>query len=1028
MVLAVLLVGLTGVGAAQQTRVHFDFESGQSCPPENLGGTTVNPYCLGSPDTTTGSDYWGFDGSDDGIEFDDIALGSDPDKYTYAVKFRTPNDVTPSNPQAIVRWESTDAKFTLNTDGRIEAHTWDGSNTNSIFKSVSPNTVYSAGVVLDDSTSPSTLKAYFDGSKVGENQLGASANSKGDAASGGYEGIAQFANGKWFAGDVFEVKTYGESLSDSEVSRLSTCMQTTCNSPPTFDSVSTTPESWTLGQSIDVSANVSDGDGSVSSVVADVYEDGTQIISDASLTQNGNGEWTITDLFTVDESEVHYNITITATDNDGVTSTYETSQLIKNLEPKINHLNPVNNSDQFTYNPEYEIRIRDDGDNVPGENITCELYSNEDLFRTVSALEDETQAERTFTGQLSEDVGSNEFKTSCVDGETTNTTTNYHTRYSRIEDIYAADPVYETENRSFELDLKTGSMVNSADFDLSYDGSVEAQKSLISNGVETLRPELHHEIPLVDQNQTQKDWRIEYDLNISDFQNQTTSVVEDQTSNQNQEVLWSYWLENADTDPSGGDYIEREDLKHNVTISKETSKAEITGTTTYSRTGETEEMSTIENSSSSTTLQGVIDTGNADSFNKSSFQTSSDIELSFNGKSRQITTGQDTINLYKIRLTDGNTGLNTAKALEFDIDYEEEGYDTEAGLTADLSVWKTGEITRRYQFQEDPAKEHSYNIYPEWAEYTIQTKPYPDQRKFDLIQYFNQDTNKVRRSYFFPTPQTISNDVTTVPLKTLNQSEASRIDFEITGSGGSPATNLYCRVDRKFGGGDFETVFMIKTGSEGRSQSFAEVNEIYYAFTCYKNGEVVETFPSQIMQNPMVLQLGETQTETQLDYNDQFDASCTYNQTQVSCEYQSQSEKLQQAVLEVERQEIVVDQTECSKTSPTATGELTCTGLNTSESQYRYTLTGEYPGSNNIIGAAGNTDQSSSTYGAAGLLLTMLIFLFTYAATSFNVPLGIGVGTLSLLFSSLAGFFILTPTMRATLIALAIIAGLVTRK
>jgi len=58
----------------------------------------------------------------------------------------------------------------------------------------------------------------------------------------------------------------------------------------------------------------------------------------------------------------------------------------------------------------------------------------------------------------------------------------------------------------------------------------------------------------------------------------------------------------------------------------------------------------------------------------------------------------------------------------------------------------------------------------------------------------------------------------------------------------------------------------------------------------------------------------------------------------------------------------------------------------------------------------------------------MFIFMFVFAATSFNVPLGIGLGTLSILFSSQLGFLALTPAMRATLIGLAIVAGVVAQK
>jgi hypothetical protein len=347
----------------------------------------------------------------------------------------------------------------------------------------------------------------------------------------------------------------------------------------------------------------------------------------------------------------------------------------------------------------------------------------------------------------------------------------------------------------------------------------------------------------------------------------------------------------------------------------------------------------------------------------------------------------------------------------------------------DLSVWKNEEEKiRRFQFQEDPAETHSYHIYPSWAEYTIQTKPYPDQTKFDLIQFFNQDTGKVRRSYFFPVPQKINNQTTTVPLKTINATEADAIDFEVTESGGQPAEDTYCRVDRKFGGGDFETVFMIKTGGQGKSQSFAEVNEIYYSFTCYKNGEVIEKFPAQIMQNPMILNLGETETETQLDYYDKFDASCTNNETSITCDYQSQTESLDKAVLEVNRKEPVTDINVCEKESETATGTLACTVLNTSKHNYDYSIYGEFNNGIQIPGDSGVTGETGSQYGISGIFITLIIFIFVYAATAFNVPLGIALGTLSMLFSSLAGFLALTPAMRATLIGLAIVAGLVSRR
>ena len=796
-----------------------------------------------------------------------------------------------------------------------------------------------------------------------------------------------------------------------------------CNDEPQFNSSSVSPDPPLIGENVSYGAEVFDSDGSISYTNLSLSYEGSTVVSDEQRTGTVTPSWN--DVFTPQTGDKWLNATLSVVDDAGAVTTKEINRYLSNDAPAVT-INKPANSTFWSYENSYEIDVDSTGDSLPGENWSCDLYSGGDLVDTVSGT-----GQEIITGSFRQDLGQAvEFKASCSDtGGTTNKSEFFTVEDFEVQSgqIYSDAEVYETENVSYNTEVYQGSMIESVDYSLIWDGDEVDVDSQSVSGEGTMIQDLEHTIPLVSSNSTSKSWKVNFTVNRTEFDGSSSQVTYS-TSDQSQDVWWSYWLKQADTNPDSGKYIETEDLKHEVEIGKESQKAEITGTTTYSRNGETEEMQVIDNSTGSVTLQGVIDTGIADTFNQSTFQTSSDIEIKFNGENREITTGQDTVDVYKIILTDGNSGLDTSKALEFDVNYEETETDAETRLTMDLSLWKNrDEKIRRYKFQEEPAKEHSYYIYPKWAEYNIRTLPYPEETKFDLIQYFNTDTGKVRRSYFFPTTQTISNQTTTVPLKTINMTEASRIDFEVTRSGGQPATNVYCRVDRKFGGGDFETVFMIKTGGEGNSQSFAEVNEIYYAFTCYKNGEVIETFPSQIMQSPMLLTIGEQDVETSLDYQNKFDASCTYNETSISCQYQSDTEKISQSVLTVERLEPVQDIQVCQKTSPTATGELSCNGLNTTENDYRYEVTGEYPGGN-IFGAVGQTSEGSASYGAAGILLTLIIFLFPYAATSFNVPLGIAVGTLSLLFSSLAGFWVLTPTMRATLIAVAIIAGLVTRR
>jgi len=569
-------------------------------------------------------------------------------------------------------------------------------------------------------------------------------------------------------------------------------------------------------------------------------------------------------------------------------------------------------------------------------------------------------------------------------------------------------------------------MVDNVYFELYYDGVKVNETDKDSSGVGSLAANLEHTVGLVSSNQTTENWRIDYTVNYTTVDG-VQQTISDSTGQQTQHVLWSYYIESHDTVPADGDYIEREDLEHEVVMHTETKKADLEGVTTYTRDSATAEMSVDLSQTKSSTLRGVIDTGRADTFNKSQFAASSEITVSFNGGSRSLTTGQDQVNVHKIVLTDGNSSLNTSKALQFNIFYEELGDKVNTSLAADLSVWKTGEVVRRYQFERDPAKSHPIYIYPSWAEYNIETRPYPDQTKFDLIQYFNDETNKVRRSYFFPMKQQISNNLTKVPLYTNNKSEVDRINFELTTSEGDVAKNVYCRVDRKFPGGNFKTVFMIKTGSQGKSQSFAEVNEIYYAFTCYKNNEVLDKFPAQLMESPMRLQLGGESTDTTLDYYQKFDTSCNTNNTAVTCDYTSSTEALEEAVLTVERQEVKQDVTVCEESSPTVTGQLQCDGLNASKHYYSYNIQADF-GTTTAPGETGFLGQEGKAFPGVGIFIVVIIFMLVTAATAFNLVIGIGSGTLVFLLTSQLNWIVLTPSQKATLIAVAIVAGVSARQ
>jgi len=705
------------------------------------------------------------------------------------------------------------------------------------------------------------------------------------------------------------------------------------NEKPQFNFTSISPDPPLIGENVSYSAEVSDSDGSIDYTNLTLEYGGSTVVVDAQRVGSTSPEWN--DIYTPQSGNKWLNATLETVDDAGATTTTEINRFLSDDAPSVT-LNDPGNQTYFKYGVPLSVSVSD-SDSEPGESWSCSVDKDNTQVDSFN-LKEGTNSRYSSTVQS--DLGTHTVNVSCSDGSgnTGSVSKSYSVKAYELQSVYGADPVYETENRTFDADLKTGSMVNSVDFSVNYDGSVVDTQSLSSTGVETLRPDLHHEVPLVDSNQTSKNWDISFDVNKTDYQSSSTSILSDSSSSQSQEVLWSYYLEKSDTDPTDGDYIEGDDLKHNLTLHTETSKADITGQTTYNRTGETSSMNVISNTTDERVYQGSIGVGNAEDFNRTGFEVESSLDLSFNSESRSIGSGKDSVYVHRIRLSDDSSETDTAEALVFDTDYEgSQGQDIETDLFMDITVSKNG-IDRRYSYISEGETEHSFYIRPSWAQYDLRTT------EDDLIQYEKSDGNGVLRSYFFPQRETISNEPTTVPLLNINRTETTRIDFEVTESSGSPAAQVICRVDRKFPGlGKYQTVFMIQTGSEGNTESFAEINEIYYRFTCYEDGEVIDEIPDTIMENPMRLQLGVEDRQTTLDYNQQFDASCTNNQTQLECNYQSSSDKLKQAVLEVERRETVKNMEVCTKTGQSRTGVLVCDGLNTTENTYEYEITGYYP-------------------------------------------------------------------------------------
>lgn len=91
------------------------------------------------------------------------------------------------------------------------------------------------------------------------------------------------------------------------------------NQAPEMNSISTTPENWQGNESVSITVNASDSDGQVKNVTVDVWGGGSRIENDIILSENSD-LWEGEELFSVNKSDVFYNISISMTDENDATT------------------------------------------------------------------------------------------------------------------------------------------------------------------------------------------------------------------------------------------------------------------------------------------------------------------------------------------------------------------------------------------------------------------------------------------------------------------------------------------------------------------------------------------------------------------------------------------------------------------------------------------------------------------------------------------------------------------------------------
>jgi hypothetical protein len=768
------------------------------------------------------------------------------------------------------------------------------------------------------------------------------------------------------ASDIEAVSPAGGST-DAYYDNIYVCSGGSCpslNDDPSIDSVSYDPMSWSIGSSINVSANASDSDGSVQSVTADVWENGTQIVSDASLTNN-SGTWEATDLFTVDESDVYYNLTLTATDDDGATATYSDSQLIKDKPPKFS-IKDLENKTYLRYENNWTLEVEKDGDNVPGEEISCSIYDDGNLTQSFNLTEGSNDT--TDSGSVAHDVGSYDFTASCSDpaGNTKNHSRSYNISRFQILNLSTVGPVYETENVSYSLKVKAGSMVEDMESEFLYNGTERTTRNHSNSAGEVHTYEFTHYFrpPLVSTNQTDFSWSFNATGTYQTFNNSSLKEQTKLEQGGNQTVWQAY--HSPEISVPRDKLIEKEDFSADLSFTNELNLevAEIDGYLSFNGS---------EKQSRSTSFDYPLVGEGSQSSTKT---VSGRIDLSFRNKSlSRSSISDDSLTGHKKIITDCSSGSASQTAFHEYVVYNEENRTEklDADIDYNYDVTHHGEHERNYAFGRS-GKSVETCIYPSWAEYRI-TGP---------MQYNAQDFTPRAYEFF---NATINNETETTNLYLLPESDSTAVYYRVEEADGSGVAQATVKTMRYFvDQNSYLTISKVETDNNGEAQTYQKINDIYYKYMITKDGKVLKETENQILtcsSNPCT-KVFTVDPNTVSEYFTQkkaFSYNCRVNEDDPSlqCTVNHESGSMEKATLKVDEHQRIGEETICDIETVQTGSSMVCQLNNLSEYSYSYELKGYKDGEQYLL-TYGSIDRTEGIMGNDANSLFFSMFLVLTAA------------------------------------------------
>jgi hypothetical protein len=517
---------------------------------------------------------------------------------------------------------------------------------------------------------------------------------------------------------------------------------------------------------------------------------------------------------------------------------------------------------------------------------------------------------------------------------------------------------------------------------------------------------LNFEVPLVYNNGASFDWFKNADVEYEALNGSDTSKIFN-SGTKSQSVVHAYNFSSEDTDKDR--YLEFDNAQYSAVLDNSSDKASINGVFDTSETGETV-LEMVNSSSGTQSFEGTVRLPQITQDQKT-VSFSSIFNVSFRDRTRQISSPGLSRDLYRFDLT--NCGGGNPVGLRFNT-FEEFNQSSAVSSNMDLAVqvWNEGSpgLKRTFNTSSNDKESHEFCIKPSWADLRMDSKE-------KLIQFYGGDYN--RRSYFLFN-ESLTNDTTEIPLYMNLDSRTSRISVEVEDDRGNSLSDHIVTFERYFPAKDkFVTVGMTRTGSQGASETFLEVNEIYYQFKIFnKQGELVEEVPSQTIPDSLSLlfTVGDDVNQGFYSFEGRVNHDCRkVNNSMFSCSYDGPA-SMDKIELKVEEDKLVGLDEVCSVESTSSKGELVCDGLNISGNRYKYSLNSFFSG-NEVAEDTGFIGDRTNDYADAGLFIYFMMFIVTSFAGLWKPSASIALGMLSTLAAYLIGFLAVSQTALISLLA-----------